>query len=69
MQTRGLRIVMPDRELCTRVRAMHPCDLAHADPRFDIVLMAVKSYDTRWLAQLIEPFSRPRAGSSVCRTA
>ncbi|RPI47665.1 MAG: 2-dehydropantoate 2-reductase [Betaproteobacteria bacterium] len=59
MQARGLRIVMPDRELRTRVRAMHLCDLAGCDPRFDIVLMAVKSYDTRWLAQLIEPYLTP----------
>ena len=29
---------------------------AEADPAFDIVLMAVKSYDTRWLAELIKPF-------------
>ncbi len=59
LRSRGLRIVMPDRDLHTSVRAMHLCDLAAADPRFDIVLLAVKSYDTRWLAQLIEPFLLP----------
>jgi 2-dehydropantoate 2-reductase len=59
LQRRGLRIVMPDRDLRTPVRALHLCDLAAMDPRFDIVLMAVKSYDTRWLAQLIEPFLAP----------
>ena len=59
MRQQGLRIVMPDREVRTRVRALDLCDLARVDPRFDIVLMAVKSYDTRWLAQLIKPFLAP----------
>lgn len=59
MQAHGLRIVMPDLELRTPVRAMHLCDLATVDPRFDIVLMAVKSYDTRWLAEMIKPYLEP----------
>jgi 2-dehydropantoate 2-reductase len=59
MQRQGLRIVMPDVEVCTPVRAWNLCDLAAADPAFDIVLMAVKSYDTRWLAELIKPFLKP----------
>jgi 2-dehydropantoate 2-reductase len=56
IKTRGLRIVMPDLDLHTPVKAMHLADLATYDPRFDIVLMAVKSYDTRWLAELIKPY-------------
>ena len=59
MKAQGLRIVMPDVELRTPVRALHLCDLAAVDPRFDIVLMAVKSYDTRWLAELIRPYLEP----------
>ena len=59
MRARGLRVVMPDREVNVPVRALDLCDLATFDPRFDIVLMAVKSYDTRWLAQLIAPFLVP----------
>jgi 2-dehydropantoate 2-reductase len=59
MKRDGLRIVMPDLELRTPMRALHLCELAAHDPSFDIVLMAVKSYDTRWLAELIEPFLQP----------
>jgi len=59
MKRAGLRVVMPDLELSTPMRALHLCELAAHDPVFDIVLMAVKSYDTRWLAQLIEPYLAP----------
>lgn len=59
MQREGLRIVMSDLELRTPVRALHLCDLAEHDPQFDTVLMAVKSYDTRWLAELIKPYLQP----------
>jgi 2-dehydropantoate 2-reductase len=59
MKGDGLRIVMPDLELRTPMRALHLCELAAHDPVFDIVLMAVKSYDTRWLTELIKPFLAP----------
>jgi 2-dehydropantoate 2-reductase len=59
MKRTGLRIVMPDIEVCTPMCALHLCELAAHDPAFDIVLMAVKSYDTRWLAELIKPFLKP----------
>jgi 2-dehydropantoate 2-reductase len=59
MKRDGLRIVMPDLEVRTPMRALHLCELAAHDPVFDIVLMAVKSYDTRWLAELIQPFLAP----------
>jgi 2-dehydropantoate 2-reductase len=56
MKHEGLRIVMPDMEVRTPMRALHLCELAEHDPAFDIVLMAVKSYDTRWLAELMRRF-------------
>ena len=59
LKREGLRVVMPDLELRTPVRALHLCELAARDPVFDIVLMAVKSYDTRWLAELIRPYLAP----------
>jgi 2-dehydropantoate 2-reductase len=59
MKRGGLRIVMSDLELRTPVRALHLCELAAHDPVFDVVLMAVKSYDTRWLAELVKPFLAP----------
>lgn len=59
LRTQGLRVAMPDREVHVRPQAHHLCDLAALDARFDIVLMAVKSYDTRWHAELIAPYLAP----------
>ena len=56
MKAAGLRISMPDEELEIRVDARHLCELASLNRTFDLVLMAVKSYDTRWMAELIRPY-------------
>ena len=52
----GLTIKMPDRELRVPIRALHLCDLASANLEFDIVFLAVKSNDHRWLAEFIKPY-------------
>ncbi len=59
MRSEGLRIRFPDRELHVRVRANHIGDLAKAKPPFDIVLLCMKAYDTRWAAELIKPHLAP----------
>lgn len=56
MRSDGLRITMPDIELHVAVDAHHICDLASLKPTFDIVILCVKSYDTKWAAQLAEPY-------------
>lgn len=56
MRSDGLRVHMPDLELHVRVNANHICDLASIKPMFDIAIICVKSYDTKWAAQLIEPY-------------
>lgn len=56
MRAEGLRIEMPDLKLHVDVNANHVCDLASMKPSFDIVLVCVKSYDTKWAVQLIEPY-------------
>ncbi len=56
MKMKGLRIVMPDEDLQIPVRACHLCELASINPEFDIVFLAVKSYDSRWMAELIKPY-------------
>jgi 2-dehydropantoate 2-reductase len=38
------------------IRALHLCDLASANLEFDIVFLAVKSYDHRWMAEFIKPY-------------
>lgn len=59
IRAQGLRVTMPDREVHVRPSAHHLCDLATLNTKFDIVLMAVKSYDTRWHAELIAPYLKP----------
>ena len=56
MKNKGLDITMPDLHLKIPVTAWHVCELAEHMPQFDIVFLAVKSYDTAWLTQLIEPY-------------
>lgn len=56
MRNGGLRVVMPDLNLETLVRALHIGELASERPMFDIVLLAAKSYDTTWMCHLIAPY-------------
>lgn len=55
MRAEGLRIVMPDRVLEQPVTALHLCEVAEVKQPFDVVLMLMKAYDTRWAAELIKP--------------
>lgn len=52
----GLRIEMTDGPLQVPARACHLCDLASANLDFDVVFLAVKSNDHRWLTELIRPY-------------
>jgi 2-dehydropantoate 2-reductase len=56
MKAGGLRVVMPDQEFTAPVRAHHLCDVCTLHREFDIVLLAAKSYDTRWMAEFIRPY-------------
>ena len=56
MRERGVRVEMPERTLTVSVRAFNLCDVCTFREPFDIVLMLVKAYDSRWAAQLIEPY-------------
>ena len=56
MRSDGLKVTMPDLDLHVPVNAHHVCDLAVLKPTFDVVLLCAKSQDTKWMAQLIEPF-------------
>jgi 2-dehydropantoate 2-reductase len=65
MRANGLTIEMPERTLTTEVRTIHLCEVATLREKFDVVLLLVKAYDTRWAAHLIAPHlsrrRRPRA--------
>ena len=56
MKAHGLRVTMPDSELHTPVNAYHLCDLSSLNRQFDVVLLAAKSQDTRWLTEFIKPY-------------
>ncbi len=58
----GLRVTIRDGEPHrTVVRACHLCDIATFTAPFDVVLMAMKAYDTRWACELIKPHLPPTA--------
>ncbi|MEZ3160421.1 2-dehydropantoate 2-reductase [Microbacterium sp. BWT-B31] len=59
IRAEGLRILSPEGELHVRPRVIHLCEVAELTERFDVVLMLMKAYDSRWAAQLIEPYLAP----------
>ncbi len=56
MRERGARIEMPEETLVQKVRAYNLCDVCTFTQPFDIVLLLMKAYDSRWACQLIEPY-------------
>jgi 2-dehydropantoate 2-reductase len=56
LKAAGLHIQMADGDIKVPIRAHHLCDLASANLEFDIVFLAVKSYDHRWMAEFIKPY-------------
>jgi len=56
MRRNGIRIEMPDETQLTKVRAYNLCDVCTFRSQFDIVLLLMKAYDTRWACHLIEPY-------------
>jgi 2-dehydropantoate 2-reductase len=55
MRGSGVRITMQASELHVPVRAYHLCDVATFTEPFDVVLLVMKAYDTRWACELIKP--------------
>jgi 2-dehydropantoate 2-reductase len=56
MRATGLTIEMPGSTLQVEPRALHLCEVATLRERFDVVLMLMKAYDSRWAAELIKPY-------------
>lgn len=59
MKAGGLHVVTPDGELHTPVRAYHLCEACSLNPRFDVVLLAAKSYDSCWMVEFIKQYLKP----------
>ena len=64
MRSRGLRLTIgplerPEVEHTIAVRARHVHEVCGIREMLDVVFLACKSYDTRWMTQLIEPNLAP----------
>jgi len=60
MRQDGLRITIRDGEPHrVPVRAYHLCDICKFTEPFDVVLLVMKAYDTRWACELIKPHLAP----------
>ncbi len=59
MRRSGLKVSAQDEEFTVKVKAVHLGDVCALRERFDAVFLAVKSYDSVWAAQLIEPHLAP----------
>ena len=55
MRAEGARIEMPGETLQVPVEVRHLCEVATFTEPFDVVLLLMKAYDTRWACHLIEP--------------
>ena len=52
----GLKVTALEEEFTVPVPTLHLGEVSAQQPRFDVVLICVKSYDTRWATTLIEPY-------------
>lgn len=60
MRSRGLRVEMPGAvETTSDLTVLHLCEVATLRRPFDLVLVVVKAYDTRWSCELIKPLVAP----------
>jgi 2-dehydropantoate 2-reductase len=56
MRSEGLTINMPEEIINVEVDAINLCDVCSLNKIFDYVFVMVKAYDTKWSAQLMEPY-------------
>ena len=60
MRERGVRVNLPSGEsTVTPVTVFNLCEVATLREPFDVVLVLVKAYDTRWACELIKPLLKP----------
>lgn len=60
MRANGIKITtMEDEFTASPARALHMSDVSAAGDLYDIVFLAVKSYDTNWACHFIKPYLAP----------
>ena len=60
----GLTVTTKEGEKNTKVSAYHMSDLAKLQPQFDLILMAVKAYDTQWVSKFASVYLKDKGVSS-----
>lgn len=55
MREHGIRVDLRGQRITAQAPVYHLCEVATLREQFDIVLIVVKAYDTRWATRLIEP--------------
>ncbi|MBF8644013.1 ketopantoate reductase family protein [Pseudomonas pudica] len=55
MRKDGLTVHLPSEVQNTKVKVYHLCEVAELRTKFDIIFTSVKTYDTRWVAELVKP--------------
>jgi len=61
MRENGLIVHLPNETQQTKIKAFHFCQVAEIKTKFDIVFISVKTYDTRWVTELIKPLLHPES--------
>jgi 2-dehydropantoate 2-reductase len=51
----GITVNLPARTINAKVPALHLCQVAEIKQPFDLVVLVVKAYDTKWATELIKP--------------
>jgi 2-dehydropantoate 2-reductase len=51
----GITVNLPARSINAKVPALHLCQVAEVRQPFDVVVLVVKAYDTKWATELIKP--------------
>ena len=59
MKRDGVTVRDPENEFTVPVKALHLCEVSGLQDQFDIVFLAVKSYDTLWSTYFIAPYLKP----------
>ena len=60
MRTNGLKVEMPEETTIIKPNVIHMCEVATLQILFDLVIICVKAYDTRWACELIKPLVSPK---------
>lgn len=59
MRHDGLEVQMPEGVLRVPVSVHHLCEVATFTDPFDVILLVMKAYDTRWACELVTPLLKP----------